>query len=106
MVGWNVSRTGMIHMGQGPFGSGCDMGYLLTPNPTMGSVHIQSCRYFDSIPEIQSFLESVTDQWSSFSMIPAVYVLEAGKKVVPLDDQIVMNEIWPLTYRARKREVK
>jgi hypothetical protein len=79
--------------------------FLLSPMSKLGSIHIQSCRVFKTVDDIQVFLSAITRQWDQFSIAPEVYDLN-GSKPEPCSEEFHRQLIYPYTHASRHKVIE
>lgn len=79
---------------------------LLCPITKMGSVHIQSCKCFETIADMVEFLCSVTVKWDRFSICPEAYELSTRTGIKRFTDEWHKEYVYPYTLNSRTREKK
>jgi hypothetical protein len=79
---------------------------LLSPLSKLGSVHIQSCKCFKDITDMQEFLKSITRKWDSFSICPEAFELSIFTNVQRLSDEWHELYVYPYTLDTRMKEEK
>lgn len=80
--------------------------YLLSPMSKLGYIHIQSCKVFDTLEDIQLFLSSINRQWDKFSIAPEVYRMNPISGIVPMPDDFHREQIYPYTYCSRNKVIE
>lgn len=76
---------------------------LLAPISKLGSVHIQSCKVFNSLIGMKEFLLSIDSKWNAFSICPEAYSLELDG-ITKHSDDWHRTFVYPFTYNSRHRE--
>ena len=78
---------------------------LLSPTQRAGSVHIQSCKVFESIKDMVEYLESITSKWDNFSVCPIAYELSTASGIKLFSDEWHRQYVYPYTYNSRMKVI-
>jgi hypothetical protein len=76
---------------------------LLASVSNMGSVHIQSCKVFETVADMITFLNSITARWHNFSLCPVAYELSVYSGVSKFSDEWHKEWVYPHTYNTRSK---
>jgi len=77
---------------------------LLTPLSKLGSIHIQSCKCFETVSDMSEFLKSITRKWDSFSVSPEAYELSAYTGIKRFSVEWHELYVYPYTLNTRMKE--
>lgn len=78
---------------------------LLSPLSKLGSVHIQSCKYFETVLDMTEFLKSITSRWDSFSVCPEAFELSIAG-IQRFSDEWHSLHVYPFTLNTRMKAGK